>query len=211
MIKRFYILAAAMLLATELHAQVSATIATPTDGEVTVDSLEVKPGLATFKKRFTQVVELSDVDFADGDVAHTDSLKMSQEQLSLGKITINEDESAQRAIESYSAQPQANIVNGYRVGVYFDNSVNARSGAMDVMKRCEMLLHDLPATMSYDNPYFKVSVGYCISEEEAVIMLNRVQKHFRKAYLMREQITIDNIIAARTLETTPIEEEEPAR
>ncbi len=115
-------------------------------------------------------------------------------------ISINEDESARSALRPFEVREASESLNGYRVGVYFDNSSHARSGAESVMQRCDSLLGDIPATMTYDNPYFKVSVGYSTTEEEAVIMLNRVQRYFPKAYLLREMITVDDIIAARKRE-----------
>ncbi len=90
---------------------------------------------------------------------------------------------------------------GYRIGLFFNNSATARSEAMGVMQLCDSLLTDLVATMSYDNPYFKVSVGYCTTQEEAVMMLHRVQRVFPRAYLMRESVTPTHIITSRLAET----------
>lgn len=91
-------------------------------------------------------------------------------------------------------------VQGYRVGVFFDNSPSARRKAQEVMTLCDSLFADIPATMSYANPYFKVSAGYCVTQEEAVTTLHRVQRHFPAAYLMREVITPENIIIPKEVE-----------
>ncbi len=188
--------ASTLLLVAQLYAQqsdITAIAIYDDESEATtvVDTLEieVEHNIATFKEQLT---------------AEVDSLYQFESDVIPGRVTIHEDDSSQSALESYASRKQNNVVNGYRVGVYFNNSAQARSGAMEVMKRCEMLLQDIPATMSYDNPYFKVSVGYCISEEEAVIMLNRVQRYFPKAYLMRERITIENLVEARAQETQEI-------
>ncbi len=143
---------------------------------------------------------LVEVEIIRGLAPFRDSLNFAVDSMAMSVARINEDQSARRALEPYEQRELNSSVDGYRVGVYFNNSAQARSGAMDVMQRCDSLLTDIPATMSYDNPYFKVSVGYCTSEEEAVIMLNRVQRYFPKAYLMRERITADNIIESRERE-----------
>lgn len=83
---------------------------------------------------------------------------------------------------------------GYRVGLFFDNSSSARAKAINVVNLCDSLLADIPVSMSYANPYFKVSAGYCVSQEEAVIMLHRIQRYFPNAYLMREEVTPSDLI-----------------
>lgn len=120
---------------------------------------------------------------------------------------INADDSAKQALAAFDKQnsDSRGVVaeatkDGYRIGVFFDNGASARASAIDVMQRCSSLLGDIPATMSYDNPYFKVSVGYCLDKEEAMIMLNRVQRYFPKAYIIRDKITVQNIIESREAE-----------
>ncbi|MFI3270124.1 MAG: hypothetical protein SNG14_06075 [Rikenellaceae bacterium] len=153
-----------------------------TEATETTESLtprrQQKAGLANYREYLTQDV---------------DSMMFTT-------ATVNEDASARAALRPFEQQKLSGSTNGYRVGVYFDNSAQARSGALDVMQRCDSLLRDIPATMSYANPYFKVSVGYCTTEEEAVMMLHRVQRYFPKAYLMREAISVEDIVAARALE-----------
>ncbi len=116
------------------------------------------------------------------------------------EVTIREDDSARLALTELSSREVDNSIEGYRVGVFFDNSATARAKAMEVVDKCEKLFADIPTTMSYDNPYFKVSAGYCIDSEEAIMMLNRIQKHFPKAYLLREQITPEDLKKAHDME-----------
>ncbi|MFI3248330.1 MAG: hypothetical protein R3Y39_04295 [Rikenellaceae bacterium] len=116
------------------------------------------------------------------------------------QVTIREDDSARIALTELESRDRVSSVEGYRIGIFFDNGATARAGAMEVVKQCEKLFPDIPTTMNYDNPYFKVSAGYCIDNEEAIMMLNRIQKHFPKAYLMREQITTEDLKAARDQE-----------
>ena len=44
--------------------------------------------------------------------------------------------------------------------------------------------------LTYENPYFKVAVGNCVSQEEAIVLLGRVRRSFPKAFMMRENIDI---------------------
>jgi hypothetical protein len=44
--------------------------------------------------------------------------------------------------------------------------------------------------VTYENPYFKVSVGNCTTQEEALVLLEDVKRYFPKAFIMRESIEI---------------------
>ncbi len=117
-------------------------------------------------------------------------------------VSIREDSTATKAlaalitqsIDAESGEVRKITTQGYRIGLFFDNSAKARANAMAVKERFDSLFADIPSTISYDNPYFKVNAGYCTSQEEAVIMLHRIQRHFPRAYLMREVITPSNIV-----------------
>jgi hypothetical protein len=61
------------------------------------------------------------------------------------------------------------------------------------MTKFEELFPDIPATMTHENPYFKVSVGFCISNDEALILLNKLRKEFPKAFLVRERVSVDEL------------------
>ncbi len=134
-------------------------------------------------------------------------------------VVINKSESAREALEALieqSKEPDTEEVKaisrqGYRIGIFFDNGATARAMAEEVMQRCDSLLGDIPATMSYDNPYFKVSAGYCINPEEAVMMLHRVQRIFPQAYLMRENITPNDLVKSREAELNLQLREEQAK
>ena len=48
--------------------------------------------------------------------------------------------------------------------------------------------------MDYKIPYFVVSVGDCLSNEEAVILKGRVTGTFPKAFLKNEEFPISNLL-----------------
>ncbi len=125
-----------------------------------------------------------------------EQLTATPDSISYATVNISEDYSASQVLKKIEDKKSSNLIDGYRVGVYFNNSSTARSSALKVLAKCDSLLKDIPATMVYDNPYFKVSVGYCTNPEEAVMMLNRVQRYFPKAYLMRENIEPSQIVKA---------------
>ncbi len=172
-------------------ATLATAAAQPTDEDLIDETIEATEATESLTPRRQQKAGLAN---------YREYLTQGVDSMMFTTATVNEDASTRAALRPFEQQKLSGLTNGYRVGVYFDNSAQARNGALDVMKRCDSLLRDIPATMSYANPYFKVSVGYCTTEEEAVMMLHRVQRHFPKAYLMREAINVENIVAARALE-----------
>ena len=48
--------------------------------------------------------------------------------------------------------------------------------------------------MVYENPYFKVTAGDCLTSEEAIILKGRVQGVFPKAYVKNEELTAADLV-----------------
>lgn len=92
------------------------------------------------------------------------------------------------------ATPQNQTVNsirGYRIRIFFDNSQSARSSAQQVQEQFKGLYPSIPCNLIYENPYFKVTVGNCLSMEEAIMLWNKVSKSFEKAFIIREDIPFE--------------------
>ena len=83
---------------------------------------------------------------------------------------------------------------GYRVGIYSGNDPKAQENSLTAKQKCEDEFPDINVYWVYDNPYFKVTAGDCLTEEEAVMLLARVRRHFPKAYVVRAAMTLENII-----------------
>ncbi len=114
-------------------------------------------------------------------------------------VIINESAEAQSALSRMNAAPKKTGFLGYRIGIFFDNGPTARAKA-DAAK--ELFTESFPLEkvyMVYENPYFKVSAGNCVTQEEAVILLNRIQRVFPKSYIMREQLEVTDIVIDATL------------
>ena len=67
----------------------------------------------------------------------------------------------------------------------------------------------------YENPYFKVSAGRCVTAEEAIMLLERVRVKFPKAFLMRETMRATDLLeespgASQTQERVQSESPQPA-
>lgn len=81
-------------------------------------------------------------------------------------------------------------VNGYRIMIFMSNSQTARRDAIAAQENFLALFPQEQSYLSYENPYFKVAVGNCTSQEEAITLLGRLRGTFPKAFIMRENIEI---------------------
>ena len=85
-------------------------------------------------------------------------------------------------------EPKA--VNGYRIVIFMSNSQTARRDAVAAQENFTTLFPNEQSYLSYENPYFKVAVGNCTSQDEAIILLGRLRHTFPKAFIVRESINI---------------------
>lgn len=100
---------------------------------------------------------------------------------------------AARAVAEASRAEQRDRISGYRVCIFSDNGPEAREGAFAAMKLFEESYPGIEVYMGYDVPYFKVSVGNCLTTEEAIILKERVSAIFPKAFVKSEELSIKDL------------------
>lgn len=93
-------------------------------------------------------------------------------------------------ISEKSLRQSTKAIGGYRIIIYMNNSQTARQDAMTAQETFTSLFPSEPSYLTYENPYFKVAVGNCASQEEAIILLGKLRSTFPKAFIMRENIAI---------------------
>lgn len=86
------------------------------------------------------------------------------------------------------------MVEGYRVYIFLDNSQNAREKGQQSMSKFRAAFPDIPVEISYENPYWKVSAGNCLSKDEAMIVFGRVKSQFTSAYIRKENLPMKNFL-----------------
>jgi hypothetical protein len=89
---------------------------------------------------------------------------------------------------SLHQEPKA--IGGYRIVIFMNNSQTARRDAVAAQENFTQLFPNEQSYLSYENPYFKVTVGNCTSQDEAIILLGRVRSTFPKAFIVRESINM---------------------
>ena len=91
------------------------------------------------------------------------------------------------------APNRATSVIGYRIMLFMSNSQSARADAFAACDSLALRMPQLKTYVTYDNPYFKVTAGNCTTQEEALILLERVKPSFPKAFIMRENISMEEL------------------
>ena len=120
------------------------------------------------------------------------------------RVGVNESGSAGSAVRRGEAAASAQTANGFRIVIFFDNGSTARSEAERIMASFKAAYSDVHCDIRYENPYFKVLAGNCVTSEEAVILLGRVRSSFPEAYIMREEIPVQNFVSPKSLEINPV-------
>lgn len=91
------------------------------------------------------------------------------------------------------ANKQTAAVNGFRIMIFMSNSQTARTEALAARDTLAVRMPDQQSYVTYENPYFKVAAGNCTSKEEALVLLEKIKRDFPKAFIMRENIPLEEL------------------
>ena len=128
------------------------------------------------------------------EVIKTDSLAVAAEEVNTpqpaGKATVTVTTHGDAGvIISKTIYNGPKKVKGFRIMVYTGSTPSARGEAGAARSRFAKLF-SFPTYMFYENPYFKVTAGNFRTMEEAQRQLERVRKHFPKAFIVHENISV---------------------
>lgn len=144
-------------------------------------------------------VELSQAEKFVQRLAEPDSLSGAR-----SNVTIHF--SAEESISKYNAQTSPKeSYQGYRIRIFASKSQSARTDAEAAIALFEEHFK-VPVYFAYENPYFLVTCGNCLSHEEAIILLSRVRKHFPKAFLVMSDIPAEALLVKPQPLSAPAEE-----
>ena len=110
------------------------------------------------------------------------------------RVTVTEHGDAARAVAQASRAGQRLRLRGYRVCIFFDNGQDARAGAEAAKRLFAETYPSTQAYMVYDTPYFKVTVGDCLTAEEAIVLKGRVSATFPKAFVKNEEVSLADLL-----------------
>ncbi len=106
------------------------------------------------------------------------------------RVEVVEYGDAAQAVAAAADGERSMAVKGYRVCIFADNGEDARAGAVAAKNLFAETFPGIRVYMSYENPYFRVTVGDCLTVEEAIILKGRVSGVFPKAFPKSEQLSL---------------------
>lgn len=119
---------------------------------------------------------------------------VSEEAPDGARVRVIEHEDAAATVAASDRKTAPARLNGYRVCIFFDNGQDARAGAMEAKKIFEEQFSDIKLYMVYENPYFRVTVGNCLTIEEAIILKGRIAASFPKAFPKAEELELSDLL-----------------
>jgi hypothetical protein len=108
-----------------------------------------------------------------------------------GSVVVIEGDGVYDAVSAVESQRRNREVSGFRVVIFSDNGQYAGDNADNVLTEFKTLYPHINAYLVYESPYFKVSVGDCLSMEEAQILMAKIVGNYPKAFPRRESIALE--------------------
>lgn len=105
-----------------------------------------------------------------------------------GSVTVHQSDAMEKALEKHIADNRTRHISGYRVRIFFDNSQKARKESEETLKKFMAGHPGVAAYRSYQNPYFKVTVGDFRTRSEALELLEKLRAEFPAAFILKENI-----------------------
>lgn len=103
-------------------------------------------------------------------------------------VSVRQSTAVRNALDAQIRANESKTVNGYRVRIFFDNKQDSRNASDAAARRFTAKYHGMQAYRSYDNPYFKVTVGDFRTKAEAQAALQRIKADFPSSFVVREKI-----------------------
>ena len=122
-----------------------------------------------------------------------------------GSVVVFEGDGVSDAVLAVESQRRVKEVSGFRLVIFSDNSQYAGDNAERVLKEFTDLYPRINAYLVYESPYFKVSVGDCISMEEAQMLISKIQGYYPTAFPRREKISLDALKRAAKYDAEPVD------
>ena len=103
-------------------------------------------------------------------------------------VILSQGDHLPSVMENYIARNREKTLNGFRVRIFFDNKQNSRTAAQDALEAFNKVFRGIPSYLSYQSPFFKVTVGDFRTKSEAMELLRSLKGMFPAAFIVKEGI-----------------------
>ena len=108
------------------------------------------------------------------------------------RVAVSEERGIEPALNREAAPDEK--VKGFRVRIFLDNKQWARTEASAAEKKFKELFPGVACYSEYSEPYFRVTVGDCLTKDEAQMLQAKIIGIFPGAFIIPEDIPLANFI-----------------
>ncbi len=109
-------------------------------------------------------------------------------------VVAQEFDDAAEAVARAARSEHRPSVKGFRVCIFSDNGLDARVRAEAALSLFAETYPGIRGYKTYDTPYFRVTVGNCLTAEEAIILKGKISETFPKAFPKSEELTLQDFL-----------------
>ena len=132
---------------------------------------------------------------ADAQKLQSFKHRLAEPALATGaRVTATEYAEAAQAVAQAERIPARTSFRGYRICIFLDNGQNARAEALRAKSLFEEICPGTTVYLTYNNPYWRVTAGNCLTTEEAVMLKGRIASIFPKAFIKNEELTLSDLL-----------------
>ncbi len=111
----------------------------------------------------------------------------------LDLVSVGQTPTMERALRSHIISNADKKISGFRVRIYYDNKQTSRVESAEIVDAFHSRYRGIRAYRSYDNPYFKVTVGDCRTQSEALEILEKIKGTYPKSFIVKEFINYPSV------------------
>jgi hypothetical protein len=112
-------------------------------------------------------------------------------------VRVRESISVGEAVDDIESKNRRKEIEGYRIVIFSDNGQYAGDNAREVLEKFQENHPHINAYMVYESPYFKVSVGDCLTLEEASHLMAQLDDEYPELFPKREVIKYEDLANTR--------------
>lgn len=108
-----------------------------------------------------------------------------------GELNVHADPKIDSLVQLHIAYNDAfPMLDGYRIHIYMGSGTEALGKAEELQMKFEENYKDVPAYITFAEPYYRVRVGDFGTRLEAMQFLQRIDRRYPNAWVIKEKINL---------------------
>lgn len=104
------------------------------------------------------------------------------------RVKLHQTPSVRNAVGTQIGKNRSAQTDGFRIRIYFDNKQNSREASAESEARFRKLFPGYNTYRTFQNPFFKVTVGDFRTKADAQVALQRISRVFPDAFIVKEKM-----------------------